>query len=396
VFVGVLFAYAAWAKGWNSVQFASVVAHLLHVGSRNVAVLLAAITMIGVEAFLAARLIFGSASQRLLVAVLLTLAVLTIVLVLLAVDPAAPTCGCFGAVRVRHAREDAIVGIVRNVALIALVGWAYWRAAPGGLQRLYPVARVRRGRVETSERSQGAFTLVEILMVIVVLAVLIAVVVPALGAIRQKAKEAQSLSVQRQVFAALSMYGMDNRAFHPYFQTPGNPDGPQMLYGFDLPRQYFTAGRAFWVTLVAPTYFEPGAAIDVDPRQRQQWNKEHQYPSEVFPSRIALTDTAFAIPRYWDTDLPPNDKALLRGTTHADIAFPSSKGLTLDLLIGALAADTTDRKSSAPTASVGRCDGSAAFVPWPAARPDQVVERPYGAIPFRVLSTRGGLAGRDF
>ncbi|MCC6321536.1 MAG: prepilin-type N-terminal cleavage/methylation domain-containing protein [Phycisphaerales bacterium] len=256
--------------------------------------------------------------------------------------------------------------------------------------------RITSSRIGGAAPGQGAFTLVELMVVIVVLAILIALVIPALGEARQKGKDSTSLSLQRQAFGALSMYATDNKSFHPYFQTPGEPNGPKILHGFDLPRQYFNAGRGFWATLVVPAYFEPGDAIDVDPRGRREWNAVHGYPVEVVSSRLALTDTAFAVPKYWQGDLEPTDASLFRGTTHSDIAFPSNKGLTVDLLIGALVPSNSDRRASTPSASVGKCDGSASFVAWPDTRSDLVVERSYGAIPLPVLSTRDGLRGRDF
>jgi uncharacterized membrane protein YphA (DoxX/SURF4 family) len=48
---------------------------------------------------------------------------LTGVMVLLAIDPAAPTCGCFGEIKMASdARAINALGLVRNAALIALSG----------------------------------------------------------------------------------------------------------------------------------------------------------------------------------------------------------------------------------------------------------------------------------
>ena len=82
-------------------------------------------------------------------------------------------------------------------------------------QSSFPIGR----SVERSSR-RGAFTLVELLVVIGIIAVLIGVLLPALAGARQRAQTAVCLSNLRQIGQAYYMYVGENKGFLPYVVYP--------------------------------------------------------------------------------------------------------------------------------------------------------------------------------
>jgi prepilin-type N-terminal cleavage/methylation domain-containing protein/prepilin-type processing-associated H-X9-DG protein len=83
---------------------------------------------------------------------------------------------------------------------------------------------------ERSRRATG-FTLIELLVVIAIIAILAALLLPALGKAKEKAKAISCLSNQKQVSLAAKMYVEDSRGmFMPLWVQPGNPVFPAWVY----------------------------------------------------------------------------------------------------------------------------------------------------------------------
>jgi len=77
--------------------------------------------------------------------------------------------------------------------------------------------------------SRGAFTLIEILVVVAIIAVLIAIIIPALGAARKFAKKSATLAGLNSLQTALSAYANDFQGAYPASHDTLIPTTPNFL-----------------------------------------------------------------------------------------------------------------------------------------------------------------------
>lgn len=80
----------------------------------------------------------------------------------------------------------------------------------------------RRPDLPQSTASQGAFTLIELLVVISIIALLIAILLPALSAARDMARQSTCLNNHRQIGVAIRVYGLENKGNFVYQWARGN------------------------------------------------------------------------------------------------------------------------------------------------------------------------------
>lgn len=100
------------------------------------------------------------------------------------------------------------------------------------------------------EKERGAFTLVELLVVIAVISILMSIVTPALSKARRRARAIRGMSNQRQIVLAVGSFAADNDGLYPdSVATIGRLDGhwnwhePMKLLGHQArsPRMYRSA-----------------------------------------------------------------------------------------------------------------------------------------------------------
>jgi prepilin-type N-terminal cleavage/methylation domain-containing protein/prepilin-type processing-associated H-X9-DG protein len=86
----------------------------------------------------------------------------------------------------------------------------------------------------TSRRSRGAFTLVELLVVIGIIAVLMSLLMPSLGRAREMARRTKCASNMRQIALAAHYYSMNDKKGIYLWRVPGSEDSLEPLYPYYL------------------------------------------------------------------------------------------------------------------------------------------------------------------
>lgn len=243
-----------------------------------------------------------------------------------------------------------------------------------------------------------AFTISEMIVALAVITVLIGIAAPSLSRIRLRAEETSARGAMRQTALALLSYCTDNRQALPYLGTPGDPGAPLVANGVELlyaQGAYFGGQGRFWVSLVR-SYLtglpKVGGTLAIEPAG-ESFGVPASEADKVLNTRFWLTHTAFAAPAYWESEHTPSDLSLYRGTRLSDVQRPGRKGMLLDTAFGVFGLTNDDRKTRNDIL-VAMFDGSvkdAAFMPQA-----DFVQRPHGAAPIPLMSTRGGLAGVDF
>lgn len=407
ILVGV-FAIACVMKVASASQFKIVVDYLAPIefsGPRTLAALVAA--LVAVEGALATLWVVRPLSILTAAATIAVLIALSLALVALALGQGAPGCGCLsGAPAVAHARADAFIGLARNMGLIGLAVWIIGNRAEAAAALCSTPRSMTPGDPRRRDDSRGpgasigpaaptrAFTVVELLLVIAIIAVLLTFAVPALRSARDGATRTSTLVTTGQVGMATLTYANDYAGVFPYLAQPGNPGAGVRIGAWSTQQSLAAAFRAtslFWMSILVPSYFDRrDAEIDIDFERPSIDTAD--YPPRVFRTSFYLTHGTIAASNYWIADEVPEDLNLFRPGSAHDIRSPSKKILVLDIR------DMGDDPNFF-WRHAARADGSAAFLKLPAEdaaiAPFVVPHRPFGALPWVGLSTRGGLAGRD-
>jgi len=330
------------------------------------------------------------------------LGVCTFALCVLLFDARAPGCGCFGELLgPGSGRWAAFSGLMRNVGMLWLLGWLISKCPDRDRAVVSSLPECRLSRNPRGSHGR-AFSLIEMLVVIAVIGILLAIALPSMKEARRSAKESAAAAVQRQLYHGLQLYANAYQGAFPYLAVPGNPEAGVVARGYSVPDfSYFGGQSVFWLSVVAPEYYEPvDARVDVGfgkypPGQNPDYPGG---PPEMVRSQIQLSQSCFARPSYFAGDIPPETLEDLRGTRWDDLKYPSNKGLIVDSALISLADPKGfARKIGWGWAMISFGDGSVSMRDFrPPGWEERVVYRPFGLADSLVHATRWGLAGRDY
>ncbi|MGI9013189.1 MAG: prepilin-type N-terminal cleavage/methylation domain-containing protein [Phycisphaerales bacterium] len=240
--------------------------------------------------------------------------------------------------------------------------------------------------LEKARTRDRGFTAIELLVVLAVLAVLIAILLPAVAGVRNRAEDTAAAGALRQTYVALQLYSFEHNLGLPYWNTPGDPDGPYELYGRNV--YHFPGSGHFermswtWANMIVP--YMSGTS-DIGPRPFRLVS--HPDDETLFLCRFKMTYGAFADPWFWSDDRPATD-SMLRGTRMTEVKWPARKALLID---GA----TNHRLNGGVMVQCAAADGSIGSHP-PRSESGVVDRLHYGAAIAPLFATRYGLRGIDF
>ena len=249
-----------------------------------------------------------------------------------------------------------------------------------------------------SDRHSAAFTLIELLATIASIAVLLAILLPSLSSVFRSSSRINHLANLRELSSILELYSQRNRSRFPFMGIQGHPElgveeyddsdpGPGISYN----AAFFAANSFYWPTVLERLGGGLQPTVYPDPDQLANLRDRFADPT-ILGSVYRLTHATVAVSDYWKPGPPPDPTSSIFAAqqTH-QITFPSAKGILLALNQG-IYDETLDEPVTWILVSLG--DGSARRAENPV---DSNLElRPFGALPFPILTTLDGLQGRDF
>jgi len=243
----------------------------------------------------------------------------------------APECGCFGRfMEFMRGKDAAIWTLTRNGAMLLALVWALWVVSPRRVGAPQPKPMELHPELRgIADRSRG-FTLVEILISIALVAILLALNLPVLRGIQQRASESSSLSTIRQHGAVFGMYTSDYAGTYPYFTSPTATRTILRDGNFVVDVSYFGAYQV-WNIAMAKGYYSSGPFDRVfSPPGVSPWN-------EYLFTGYWYSCTMLARPEHWNPDQRRSGTALLRSTRDTEVRYPTLKVLLADLFASSLA-----------------------------------------------------------
>lgn len=266
-------------------------------------------------------------------------------------------CGCIGILeQFFRTKKTAVEGLLVSVSLLAI-------AVVAGLVAFPHFRNGRRAPALSTGAASRGYTLLETLLSISITAILLALLFPSLGAFRDSARTAKSLSNIRSHASIISIYTIDWRDTYPYFTYPQATRtvlrAEQAGVVVEVP--YFWAFQ-YWNVALADSYYDGQPFHDSfypptypDGLGTREWR--------FGPTPYHYACSFLARPEFWNPARRTYQKDQLGPNSAQDVVFPAAKALlTASYPVAPLPGNIVGFEMSNPLA-IGFVDGSAANVP---------------------------------
>ncbi|MBM4107508.1 MAG: type II secretion system protein [Phycisphaerae bacterium] len=262
-----------------------------------------------------------------------------------------PACGCLGAVSTPE--ESGIWVVARNVLLMGALAAGLWSSLPRGRD-----APARAGEEWRSAPAPRGFTLVETLIVMVLVAMLVALAMPTLGRVRERARVGASLANLRSHASIIHAYAGEHREHLPYLTSPTATFSVirSLSAGVAVRTRYFGT-YILWNVGLADAYYDgrPRHASFRSPLRR---------PDDTRWLHYALSCSFQADPDYYAPETRTYPPEQWRATRLGEVLFPSGKTLLADDAVTPSAMAFVSYQPQRVRFPLAFVDASAAEIPW--------------------------------
>jgi prepilin-type N-terminal cleavage/methylation domain-containing protein len=183
-------------------------------------------------------------------------------------------------------------------------------------------------------RLAPGFTIIEVLVCLTVLALLMAIVVPTVSGLRDRARTSTTLSHLRQHGVAMTGYTSDFKGYLPAIGTPQDPTMTLSATGERIALPVFLFSVAFWNYPLLEAGYYPGRGpndeVFFDADQYARMAEPIRLGSPAGAISFMQSCSTLAQPEYW-SPFTRTDSRQWGAMRLVDVTFPSRKSLLLNI-----------------------------------------------------------------
>ncbi len=246
----------------------------------------------------------------------------------------APECSCFGVLD-KWVRERA--GLTYDMfksgalAILSLAGAILTPSTPSMPSTPSPSAS---SDISIEARRSPGFTIIEMMVCLTVLALFMAILVPTLSGLRERARSSKSLSHLRQHGVAMTGYTSDFKGYLPAIGTPQDPSMTLSATGERIDVPIFLIGAAYWNYPLLEAGYYPGKGpndeVFFDAGKHARIAESIRLGSPAGANSFMQSCSTLAQPEYWNP-LTRTGSQQWGATRLADVTLPSRKAMLLNI-----------------------------------------------------------------